>query len=166
MVALDMRTRGVIDMALGALANDTAILATTKIDTSRLMGCRPKWINYAIEWRGKTTLEGPCVYGVCDDLTIAQISEWFDADPQHDGDAGAQEASTRHAFILGYMSLVATTSQTNQVEMDRIQRVRWPGWEIIEGESLNFFVLNPGVTLTSGTLVDGVLEILGDWIDK
>ncbi len=163
-MTMDMRTRVLIDMTIGALGAETAIVAATKIDTSRLMGCRPEKINHAIEFRGKTTLEGPLVYGLCEGLSAAEIAEWWTSDPQHDDDPEAVEQSMRHAFLLGYFSFGGTASETGDRFM---RRARWPGWDVIEGEFVTFFVLNIGLAaLTAGTLVDGFLEMLGDWIDK
>ncbi len=164
-----MRSSQLIDLALGTLASGEAVLATTKIDGARLQGCRPKDIQYAVEWRGKTTLEGPLVYGFCEGMTIADIAEWFDSDPQHDADPGSLEQSLRHLIIVGYIGFVTTASLFSGDRVDeygRIYRTRWPGWEIIEGEAFNFFVLNVGITLTTGLLLDGFYTVRGDWIDK
>ncbi len=164
---MDMRTRILLDIAVGALANGTGILATTRIDAARLQGCIPRKIRYAVEWRGKTTLEGPLIYGITDDNTAAQVSAWFIADPQIQDEAAEAERSLRHNLILGYIPFVATTNQQNQVEMDFIREDQWPGWWVREGEALNFFVAHIGAgSVTTGLLLDGFLEIIGDWIDE
>ncbi len=77
------------------------------------------------------------------------------------------EQSLRHLIIVGYMSLVGTQRAAPDEIQASLYQIRWPGWEIIEGEFFNFFVFNLGSgALTSGTLVDGFIVMRGDWIDK
>ncbi len=129
-----------------------------------------KDIQYAVEWRGKTTLEGPLVYGFSEGLTIAEISEYFNADPQHDADPGAMEQSLRHLLVVGYIGFVTTASLFSGDRVDdygKMEHLRWPGWECIEGETFDFFVFNRDTSaLTSGTLIDGFCMMRGEWIDK
>ncbi len=163
-----MRSKNLIDMALGTLAAETAINIALDIDQTRLQGAKPKEITYAVEWRAKTTLEGPLVYGLSEGLTSGEVAEWWTADPQYGDDPGAAEASMRHVLILGYIPLISQTFPlTSDEHGDLMRTARWPGWEVIEGENLNFFVLNIGLAaLTAGTLVDGFVMARGDWLDK
>ncbi len=156
-----------IDMTVGALAAEAATSQALKIDGSRLQGCNPRNIEFNIEYRAKTTLEGPLVYGVSE-LTTGEISEWWKADPQHDGDDAAFEQSGRHIKLLGYVPFISQGNPLTSIEgMTDIRTATWPGWDLIEGEFLAFFLLNIGLSaLSTGMLVDGFMNIRGDWNDK
>ncbi len=166
-MADEMRSFNIIDMDLATLANLTSVQQATKIDTARLQGCVPGPIEYSIEYTAKPATTGPLIYGLVDSLSNAELAEWFAADPQHDADAGESEASTRSILILGYILKQGTaTSNDGLGDAGMIKRLRWPGWDIIEGEQLAFFVFNLGIALTGNTLIDGFLNVRGDWSDK
>ncbi len=167
MARMEMRTTDLLDISVGALAAEVAIAQSLKIDANRLQGCNPRIIEYAIEWRGKTTLEGPLMYGLTDSMSVTEIREWWQADPQHDDDVGTFERSLRHVKILGYMNFLATVGGNGPISVGHLQTTTWPGWDLIEGEFLNFFILNIGLSaVTTGILIDGFLHILGDWNSK
>ncbi len=162
----EMRSQQVIDMAVGALAASGATLHATRIDGSRLQGAIPRMVEYAIEYSGKTTLEGGLIYGLApSNLTAGEISEWFFSDPQHDADDAELEESLRPVLILGYVPIIDTAS--DPFARQQVKRKKWPGWHIIEGLGLNFFMLNidDASGVSTGMIVDGYLAILGDWID-
>ncbi len=170
MVKDAMRSTHLIDFAAGAVAAETAVIQNTKIDLNRLQGCRPGKIDFGVEWRGKTTLEGPAIYGLAEGMTVSQLKQWWQSDPQHDGDMVAATQSQAHVLVLGYIAFVSTSGNGDQNVIGgtgKSQR-KWPGWQISEGEvGLDFFVMNIGLApMTTGLLLDGFLHIRGDWIDK
>ncbi len=163
-----MRSFNVINMALGTLALDTTIFQATKLDAARIQGSRPKHIEYMIEYQNKTAPDGPLVYGLCEGLTVNECGQFFGSDPQYGDDPDSQDDSTRHIIILGYIPLNASANTADRLGRTPMHRRRWPGWELIaqEPNGLNFFVHNLGAALTTGTEVDGVVNLRGDWIDK
>ncbi len=169
MVKMEMRSRSkFVDKALGALGVDAAIIQTTKVDASRLQGCRVKKYKLHMEWTAKTATEGPIIFGFSEGLTTTQLANMFAADPQHDADPGELEESLRHALWVGTISKASIASPIAGQNMSmRPMSGKWPGWEAIEGETVDLWWINvDSASLTSGTLCSGFLELLGDWIDK
>ncbi len=166
-----MRSTNLLDIAVGALGAETAILFNTKIDVSRLQGCNPRKIEWSFEWNGKTANQGPLIFGVIE-LVVAEMKEWWQADPQHDGDFGSVERSQRHVKILGYIGKLNTaggdgTAGTGNTTPAGVHHATWPGWDIVEGEFLDFFVMNIGLSsVSSGIVGDGFINLRGDWNAK
>ncbi len=166
-MALEMRSYNAINMALGTLASLTATSQALKIDAARLQGCRPRKIEYSIEYTAKPGNTGGLLYGLAEGLSLTEIVQWFAADPQHDADPAEIEKSTRHILILGYITKQGTATTNDGLgDAGMIKRLNWPGWELIEGEDLLFFFFNNEIALTGNTLIDGFVNIRGDWIDK
>ncbi len=150
--------------ALSTLGALTAIIDNTKIDAARLQGCIPRKFGFQSTFAGKTATEGPVLVGLSNGLTIGEIAEWIAADPQRFDDPGASEQSQRPAMILDVLGKSETTVVGSTHPPWRFYK--WPGWNIKEGQALNVFFFNAdGSGLTTGTIVDWALQVLGDWID-
>lgn len=161
-----MRSRIVTTHTLSTLGAGAAIIAGTRIDATRLNGCKPREIHYGVSIRGKTTDQGPLLYGLSVGLSAGEIGEWFSADPQSRKDADELEQSQRKVLVLGHIHKEVTSGADGNAVPDGLQSVDWPGWEVIEGETLNTFVLNAdGSALSTGTIVDLFTEILGEWLN-
>ncbi len=149
---------------LGTLGSLTAVLtASTKIDSSRLMGAIPREISFDYSFDGKTNDEGPVVYGLSVGLSISEIKEFFAADPQSRAHSAALEESQRKVFVMGILGRLSTGSG------DDIpwKTVKWPGWHVVEGETLSFFHFNfGGNALTTGTNTNFCSQIRGDLLDE
>ncbi len=160
MTANPMRIWDSRNESLGTLALETAILAPTKIDAARLQGCIPRDIISHSSFAGKTTNEGPLVIGLSNGLSIAEIAEYFTADPQRFDDPGATEQSQRPILVTGFVGRHETVS------LETVMRfMKWPGWHVKESTTIDFFVYNMGAALTTGTLVNHVINIRGDWLN-
>ncbi len=159
MVKNPMRTWDVEGFTVGAIAANTAQLSTTKIDASRLQGAVPRKIDYQLDFTGKTAGDGPLIVGLSVGLSIAQITEYFNSDPQRFGEPGESEESHRPILVLGVLG----RHRTAALETPWLT-INWPGWHVLEGVDLNAFVFNiDGSGFTTGTLVSLVLNIRGDW---
>ncbi len=157
-----MRSRSRFDFTFGALAVNTFVLQGSRIDASRLNGSDLRKINHTAVWTSGTNGQGPQLYGLSVGLSIAQLKEWFEADPQSRADTEELEKSQRHSIILG--SLGDSVASGAGAQFPVWKRAKWPGWDILEGQLLSAWVMNAGsVTMTTGKLSTIVMEFLGDW---
>ncbi len=160
-----MRTKIVGTHTLGTLASASAIIAGTRIDSNRLNGCAIRKGKMGISCRGKTTDEGPLIVGMSVGLTAAQIGEWFTADPQSRNDETELEESQRKVLTVAHIHKEVTTLGSGGDAVGMFVEFDWPGWDVIEGEALNTFVLNAdGAVLTTGTVIDLYTELYGEWL--
>ncbi len=150
------------NFVLGTLGASTAMLSATKIDAARLQGAVPKDLGYAINFVGKTANEGPIFVGLSAGLSIAEVAEWFAADPQRQAEPNDAEASHRPVLVLDVLRRHETTSLGGR---GRWRTARWPGWHVREGVALDWFAINEGAALTTGTLIGCALQVRGNWLD-
>jgi len=160
MVKNPMRVWDVENLSLGTLAQDTAILANTKIDDSRFQGCVPREVDYHVDFVGKTVNEGPIAIGLSVGMTIAEISEYFLADPQRLKDPADAEKSQRPVLVLDVLGRRRTAS----LELPWLTK-KWPGWWVREQVGLDVFAFNFGAALTTGTNATVTMQIRGDWLN-
>lgn len=148
-------------LTLSTLGQNTALVASTKIDGTRLQGVKIIDIFGAFSMDGKTTGEGPIYYGfVVNDLTVAEIAEAFAADPQSQDDDPATSRADRKLIVVGQYGEAATSSQIAAQEQ-KWEKQMWPkSWVIREGNGFNIFAFNVGAALTTGTVIrwDGVIK--------
>ncbi len=157
-----MRTRDILTTALATLGSGEFLLAPTKVDANREQGTTIQRVNYSVVREGGAITDGPILFGLCTQLTTAELAEWFDADPQFKGDPDVYDESHRHAKILGaYDHSWAITGTTFGGPW---RRGSFP-WRIIEGNELSWFWLNGDASaLQTGINCRVVLEILGEWL--
>ena len=164
MAKYEMRTRDVITHTLGTLAPGDFILGATKIDATRLQGCRVQKMHSQIHYEGLTALDGSLLFGVSNALTVGELAEWRDADPQFEGDPEEEEKSQRHAITLG--AVQNQGGGTSSVSGDGPWRTHkgYP-WDIIEGTTFNTWVQNIDTSaLQTAGVVRIFLECLGVWL--
>ncbi len=147
-------------IALGALAAATAVIAATKIDATREQGCRIKDIFGIMTHNGKTAGQGPVYYGFADaNLSVAEIAEIFEADPQSQDDVPATEQIDRRIIVVGQ---APHPEAIQEIANEKWERLMWPSsWVLKEGGGLNIFAFNRGTgTLTTGmvTRFDGMFN--------
>ncbi len=167
---LDMRSRDFSEFTLGTLASLTAITLGTKIDTSRLQGCDFSRARYKVDWQGKTAgvTEGPIVYGVHNNKTLAEIALFFAADPQSSEDEIAVTESKLPVIVLGMVGQPSTNSGDKGGQSDAMMlNFKWPRWAILEGEFWAHFVfnLNPADPLATGMTLQLYTEVYGEWLN-
>ncbi len=138
-------------ITLSTLAAATAILASTKIDATRLQGAKLNDIFGRFSWAGKTVGEGPVYYGFCNGLSLTEIAAVFAADPQSQDDPNGDDAMQR-LIVIGEMSLNDVAALNTD---DHWHKLLWPtSWEIREGETFDIFVFNrDGSSLTTGAVL-------------
>ncbi len=158
------------EFSLGTLASLTAILGGTKIDSSRLQGCTIRKARYDVSMFGKTAgaAEGPIVFGISLDVTIAEIAAFYAADPQSSKDELELARSQFPILELGrYGQVTQSDSVTPDNDNVKLKFFKWPGWKIIEGITLNTYIFNanPNDPLSTGALLQFTTEILGDWLN-
>ncbi len=145
-------------VTLSTLGGGVAILGNTRIDATRLQGCRLKDIFGTFNWEGKAANEGPVYYGFCAGLTVAQIAEVFNADPQSQDDPTGDESMQR-LIVVGQMPFA---DQSDIIEDDHWHKLMWPSsWQIREGDTFDVFAFNrDSGALTTGALLhfDGMFN--------
>ncbi len=156
------------EFTLGTLASLTAMLGGTKVDAARKQGCDIKKIRYAVSMFGKTAgaNEGPIVYGLAYDVTIAEIAAFYASDPQGQDDELELVRSMLPIIEYGrYGQVTQSDDITPEAPMTKLQPGYWGGWPIREGSTLNTYVFNanPNDALTTGALLQFTTEIFGEW---
>ncbi len=160
-----MKSYEFITQALSTLAAGTSIKTNLKIDGSREQGCTVDKIKYAVSFSDKVTAEGPLIYGICDsNLTIAELDEGLDSDPQGDQSVPEQEESMRKIVVLGQIGF-DDLSSANAVTPHPYRHAKW-FWDVKEGSGLQFFVRNLNVAnpLSGSALVHFTAFITGSWL--
>ncbi len=151
----------------GALATKSAVSTTSKIDSAHDQGVKIKKCFAKMEFRAKTVNEGPLIVGYCaDNLTNAEIAEFFTADPQRFEDAGQSDPANRKVMPLWVIPHIATASApVPQTDSLYLNEVRSPGFEVIEGSLIKWFAYNADTgTLTTGILIVIVAQWLVEWL--
>ena len=151
-------------LALTTLAGNTSLLfGAAKIDNAREMGVKLVKVKAHLEWRNKTSAEGPILGFMSIGLNASEASAFFEADPQRHEDPDSSEASQREVFPFA----VIPERSSNSGHVDpHLRDIRAPSWEVPEGVNLNFGVHNlMGSSLTTGTICDLIAIIVCRWLD-
>ncbi len=161
-----------IQLALSTLGAGTALKAATKIDSARLNGFRIAKVNIAATLRNKTASEGPIVWGLQCNMSAAEIKAALEADPQ-DSTADDDKGDGQWLKILGFVGVTATDAPltsdagpgaTAVSLAARMMEVK-VNWSVIEGKDFSLFAFNIGSgALTTGTIIDAIMEIFGVWL--
>ncbi len=151
-------------LALSTLAALTAVTGALNVDGARLEGMKIKKWKGAFTFDGKTTAEGPIVYGLSQDLSPTEVAEFFTADPQHTDDVPSVERANRKVFPMGIITRGSTESDLTQT---KLHNLRWPWPEIREGHGISIFAFNANIAaaLTTGTILDFQSIMVGEWLD-
>ncbi len=153
----------------GTLGLDTVALGGSIIDASRLQGFHLIWIKLAGFFAGKTTTEGPLIYGICANLTAAELAAILVEDIQSRSDPVAKGPGSWYR-ILSLIGLDATEGAVphNQASTEVQSVVPFEKimvkWTIPEGEQFNFFLFNQGAALTTGMTLRQSCEYFGAWL--
>ncbi len=150
-------------VTVGALATITVAGSATNIDAARLQGVRIKKIRGNVSWFGKTTLEGPVMYGLASiDLSNSEIAEALNADPQSENDQPASDRGNRKVVPMG---IIPRATEVDGRNMRSFMNITWP-WKVIPvGSGLKIWVFNLDTsTLTTGMEVKFNLAIVQEWI--
>ncbi len=152
------------DLALGALAAQTAIVSSdSPIKTTNARGFRVSRIDWALEFRSKTTAEGPIIVGLSPQ-SIGEIKSALQSRPT--GITPIQSAAAKvPLWILAVIDSVATTSNPDK-GYSLMQSLK-PNWSIKEGMKLELFAFNSeeSAALTTGTILQLTAKIFGVWLN-
>lgn len=153
-----------IEIDIGSLASKTALSVAGNIDSSRENGFR------TLKQEGNVTPDGtaltaptggPLIVGFCDDeLTVTEIKEKIEANPQSSTSVTENEDAARVLFILGYCNLSDLNMRTNFQFTKRFK------WSYPEGAGINYWVYNSDIN--TAIAATGQLKIfckhIGVWL--
>ncbi len=154
-------------ITLGTLGAATAVFGTSKIDASRAQGFRLIMSRIAAKLTGKTTAEGPLMFGICANVpTVEALKAYLENDPQGKSSDDAK-ASNWFVKILGQIPLAATEDTSEHFGTDSMTEIKYGknGWSIPEGSALNYFAFNMGSALTTGAVITICAEHYGVWLN-
>ncbi len=147
---------------MSTLANLTALIGNTNIDSSRESGVLLKQLKAAYAMVGLTAGEGPIIYGWCLNLTATEVAEAMNADPQFIEDVNDVDLANRKVFPVGIFGMGVNTPLNADL---KYQEVHFPWKEIPEGSTLKWFVFNAsGSTLTTGATALMVGSVVQVWL--
>jgi len=104
---------------------------------------------------------GPLLIGFADGgLSLAEIEEKLEADPQSSVDVPSTEQQKRRLFILGYCNLSDLNMLTN------FRFTTKHKWSFIEGVAMNYFAYNTDLTtaLPATSQLKIHVEHIGVWL--
>ncbi len=149
-----------LNEAMGALAADTVLRATSRIDAGRLQGFRLLRTEYHVAARNMTSEDGPIHFGLAVDLSVAEILECLNADPQRSNDVNLSEQAKRPVFPMGI--LFKDGDGNGQSVVSGVSKI---GWSVPEGVSLFWYFHNMDLnTITTGTIVSIIAKHFGVWL--
>ncbi len=150
------------EVVLSTLATATAVTTATIIDPSREQGSLVKELRLAVSYKGKTAGESPLIVGLCElSLSVTEIKEAIEADPQLLRDVPASEQGNRRVFPIWQLD----TLNTSNSEVKRMSDVKWPWRRMEEGMGIKVFVFNnSGSTLTTGCTVVVFGAAITEWL--
>ncbi len=150
---------------LSTLGQQTVLLESTKLDGSRTQGTRLLAVRGLIALSGKTSGDGPLIVGFSMGLSITQVKEWVENDPQRKSAAVEMEIASRRAWpVVHFPSGVTTSSTTPSPPDSMYQRYFVPSWNIFESDNLQLFTYNYGGALNTGSIVRWALSFKLRWI--
>lgn len=148
-------------LALGALASLDAISANTKVDNNRLQGFRVIKVRVVGSFLGKTTAEGPIIWGLASGLTAQNIEDIIESDPQSP-QADDERGAGAWIKLLGQIENGATSGTLTPgmpfIDVD-------VNWSTPESQSFAVWAYNQdGAPLSTGTVLVFGLDIIGVWL--
>ena len=152
-----------IEINIADLAAVSGIVGTSKIDTARAQGFRTVQQKDILTLDGTgvgSAVAGPILVGFAEAvLSIAEIEEAIENDPQSQKDQPATEQAGRKIFFLGYLG--TEDSNQSQVRFTTKHKVSY-----IEGTNLLYFAYNTDLNtnVSATTQVKIFCEHLGVWL--
>ncbi len=156
-----------ITLTLGTLAQNTALKVNAKVDNTREQGAEMEKVRAKMEWRGKTTNEGPIIVGISVDLSATEIAEALVADPQKFEDTGSANEANRKVFPIWKIPFISTGSAVGSgadYAVTELRDVRMPSWHVMEGSFLGWWAFNVGAALTTGSLIHIAAGYVTKWM--
>ncbi len=155
-------------VTLGALAAGIIVKDASQIDSARLQGFRIVKSRFFITMTGKTTAEGPLLFGVaCNFPDVTAIKSALEADPQGKT-ANDLRGEGTYLRLLDTVGLVPTVFPSSDEGTGKMYEVSYGknGWTIPEGRELALFFMNQDSSaLTTGTAFHWEAEHFGVWLN-
>ncbi len=141
------------------------ITALSSIDASRKQGFRVTKSRIFVELSGKTSGEGPVLFGVaCNFPGAPEIENALEADPQGRNTQDAARGDGTFLRVLCLFMSVNVNVPLNRPLMFEFSYGK-NGWSIPEAESLAYWARNEDTgALTTGTRISIVAEHFGVWL--
>ncbi len=144
--------RGNIDlnMVVGLLTGETLTstnVADAVVETTRVTSLVA---TYGLAGYTPTVGVGPLIIGVAhSDYTDAEIEEWVELTTGWDGgDLVSREVARRKIKRIGTFRMPNAVGESSVLNDGKMIRTKL-GWKLFEGDNLNFWVYNPGVTVAT-----------------
>ncbi len=152
-------------VTIGALATLDVVTGVSKLDTARLNGFRVSKMKCFPKLTGKTTAEGPLIFGIAANMSAGQIEVALEADPQssvEDNQIGDGQA----IWPLGMIPKDATGDGVDGATIFNPEGYEVKlNWSVIEGKALLYWVYNPsGGTMTTGGVIHVFSQFFGVWL--
>jgi len=149
-----------VNITLGALVATTAVIVSSKIDSTRLNGFRLLRTEYFMHMRGATTGNSPVLVGMAHELNSTEVLETIVADPQHKGDPQTENRALQP--VWPWEVLMANADGDGRVWAQGVAKI---GWSAMEGTTFRFFAFNFGpADLTTGAIIHIVAKHFGVWL--
>ncbi len=154
-------------VTLSTLGNLTAIFGNNKIDGAS-NGFKVIYSEITAQFTGKTAAEGPVLWGLAANLSVAQLATILAEDPAGSRTAPIDRSPSSWLKVLGMMTLAGTAgaltgSASGDNQTARPMRVK-VNWSVPEGDQFEVFAYNIGSALSGGTLIRGYIEHYGVWL--
>ncbi len=151
-----------LEISIAGLAAITGVVGASKIDANREQGFRTLFQsgNIAIDSAGDQG--GPVFVGFAQqDLSLAQIEEKIEADPQNSDDTNQSELAERRVFPLGFLS---TEPNAQGKQLSRVNTRH--KWSFIEGTAMSYIAYNTDLTtaMPADTQVKIFVKHTGVWL--
>ncbi len=150
-------------ITVGALAALDAVVVNSVIDATREEGFRILKTEYFVHFEGKTTAEGPVMFGFAANLNAAEIEEAIEADPQQRADDPEMHNAMRPVWVLGVIPKLST--EQDQSFPGNVKGIFNPRWSIPEGKGASWWAYNNSSgALTTGLLIKIMAKHFGVWL--
>lgn len=158
-----------ITLTLSTLANRTAILAASNIDSGRDNGFYLIWTKIAGFFRLKTATEGPVIFGICANLSATELTAILTDDPQNSQEPTETGPGSWYQ-VISLIGLDALEGDINAKQgatnvQAESQFTKYPvKWTIPEDQDFSIFAYNIGAALTTGMIINVQMQNFGAWL--
>ncbi len=167
-MALEQQFDVDLQLTLSTLAAGAMIRVSSNIDVSRLNGFRLVKTILHVTMTGKTTAEGPIIFGVmCNFPSATAANAALDADPQSRV-ADNERGDGTYIQVLDAIGLVPTVFPASDEGTGKTYEIMYGknGWSIPEGQSLDYWARNnDGSALSAGTILQFSATHFGVWLN-
>jgi len=156
-----------ITLAVLAPATKAATVVASKADGSRQNGYRIMKTEWMMQYEGKTTGEGPIIWGFAMGLTAAEVAAALTADPQSSTDDRNAGETERPIWPLGLIDENSVESGDNAATAAPLQLNGTfnPKWSQPEAQQFIWWAWNMSTgTLTTGLVLRIFAKHFGVWL--